>query len=98
LGASLIELLDKARKESAAAPIMSAMRGRVMRSHLRLPIVSILLIAGRAKVKFRKPVERGSETATGGRTVGGLPTKADAEIHRSALIVCEDVEECPWNY
>jgi hypothetical protein len=51
-----IDSLYNAKKESAAAAIMSDMNGKVMRSHLRLPIVSILLIAGRAKTKLRKPV------------------------------------------
>lgn len=64
LGASWIEVLYKAKKESAAAAIMSDMKGSVISSHLRLPTVSIFLIAGRAKTKLRKPKTRFSSPSS----------------------------------
>lgn len=41
--------------DKAAPAMKTAIRGRVMRSHRRRPMVSILLIAGSAKMKLIAP-------------------------------------------
>lgn len=42
-------------KEAAAAPMNSAISGSVMMSHFRRPRVSIVRIAGSAKMKLMAP-------------------------------------------
>lgn len=44
-------------KDNPAPSMNSAMKGSVIRSHLRLPIVSILLTAGSANKKLIAPIE-----------------------------------------
>lgn len=44
-------------KDKPAPSMNSAIKGSVTRSHLRLPIVSILLTAGKANKKLIAPIE-----------------------------------------
>lgn len=51
----ILNLMSGMLKEAAAAPMNSAISGSVMMSHFRRPRVSIVRIAGSAKMKLMAP-------------------------------------------